>query len=1127
MVNLFWNYRMKRLLFLFFLCFSILGLHAQAYEKGMIRVKNFSSVENGFGAWNYAIAQDLRGIMYFGNNDDGVLEYDGINWRKIAVPKGIVWSLTTDNIGRVFVGSDGDFGMLVPDHGGQLRYRSLYETMHNPKPQFSQVLSVRCNHDKVYFCSRSNLFIYNYDSVQVFTYPDKSDVYLSFLIQDTLYLGSDGMGILTFDGKTFHPTPGGKFFAGKTIQGILPFKENNQLVILNDSVFVYNPATGKISGNFLAKNVIAYLKGSNIYSTYTLPQQMTALGTQEKGVVIIDSRGCMVNVLNKSVRLQDDGITGLFMKEERDRQNPLWMSLTSGVSEAQLFSPIRILGEEQGIEGEINDVVRFKGTVYIVAGQRVYYLEGENTIKPRFVAFKDIISPWNFYRMNQGAADKEKLLVSTDYGIYEITGPGRSVSLSKKFGMPSFRCRGLFASPTSANRVFVCGLDGFNSISLDGNRWRHDPLPIRKINHIETRTAVEDNTGDIWLGTYTYGIIRVSFHGNDTLVRIFGLEDGLPTLRDDNVYMVNGRLVFATPGGVYRYDEKADRIVPDTAMGSEWSDGSKGVFNFVRVSSSQYLTICVQGSQAWVEKLYFTGSNPHPRIVTSPFKPLTRRMIYSAFQDENGVVWIGVGNELYTIDERSSFNYNATFPALIRKVTIGKDSVLFGGYFYTEGATQPMFFPRNQQMEKAIPEISFFNNNLLFEFSASYYDRNEDIRYSYYLDGYKDYWSAWSAEPKASFNNLSPGHYVFKVKARNVYGAESETAIYAFTILPPWYRTVLAYIIYVILAVVLVWGIVKFNTRRLQLEKIRLEGIVQERTAEILKQKKEIEIQRDQIAAQKKDITDSIVYASRIQQAVLPSEKILNEQLPDHFILFKPRDIVSGDFYWMSQKGHRIYVVAADCTGHGVPGAFMSMLGMSFLNEIVIKSDVEEAGMILNELREHVITQLKQKGEAITETKDGMDIALVIIDRKKNLIQFSGANNPMYIVRPLTEDEKANPVDEAELPRGYLRSATHELIQINADKMPIGISANLGKPFTQADLKIVHGNSIYILSDGYEDQFGGPQGKKFLSKAFKRLLLQIQDKSMQEQKLILDKTIEEWKGDLEQVDDILVMGFKI
>ncbi|MBN1990509.1 MAG: tetratricopeptide repeat protein [Bacteroidales bacterium] len=256
------------------------------------------------------------------------------------------------------------------------------------------------------------------------------------------------------------------------------------------------------------------------------------------------------------------------------------------------------------------------------------------------------------------------------------------------------------------------------------------------------------------------------------------------------------------------------------------------------------------------------------------------------------------------------------------------------------------------------------------------------------------------------------------------------------------------------------------------------------------------------ITHQKKEITDSIRYAGRIQNAILPSPELIKENLPEHFVLFLPRDIVSGDFFWITRRGSKVVVVAADCTGHGVPGAFMSMLGVSFLYEIVNKEGILQPAEILNYLRERVKTTLSQKGKA-DEQKDGMDISLCVIDHEAMIMEWSGAYNPLYLIRG-----------------GALN-------EFKADKMPIAIHINDHLPFTNHCIPIEKGDVFYIFSDGYADQFGGADAKKFMTKRLKELLLEIWDKPMPEQKEILYQTHLNWRGDHEQIDDIIVFGISI
>jgi serine phosphatase RsbU (regulator of sigma subunit) len=268
---------------------------------------------------------------------------------------------------------------------------------------------------------------------------------------------------------------------------------------------------------------------------------------------------------------------------------------------------------------------------------------------------------------------------------------------------------------------------------------------------------------------------------------------------------------------------------------------------------------------------------------------------------------------------------------------------------------------------------------------------------------------------------------------------------------------------------------------------------------EIEKQKDLAEAQRDQIAYQKKHITDSIMYAKRIQTALIPSLELFSDKL-EHFVLYKPLAIVSGDFYWVSTQGNLQIIIAADCTGHGVPGAFMSMLGVTMLNEIVNGKHVLMPDQIIEDLREGIIKALKQVAEE-ESVKDGMDIAVCVVDFDKNILWYAGANNPLYLIRG------------------------GELIHYRADKMPVAIHYKM-TPFTLQRIDLQKGDAFYIFSDGYCDQFGGPKEKKFMSMQLKESLVAMAGKPMLYQGERLNEIFEEWRGDNSQVDDVTMIGVR-
>jgi serine phosphatase RsbU (regulator of sigma subunit) len=280
-----------------------------------------------------------------------------------------------------------------------------------------------------------------------------------------------------------------------------------------------------------------------------------------------------------------------------------------------------------------------------------------------------------------------------------------------------------------------------------------------------------------------------------------------------------------------------------------------------------------------------------------------------------------------------------------------------------------------------------------------------------------------------------------------------------------------------------------------------LEAKVIERTEQVVKQKAEIEEKSRKLEDLYKNVTDSIKYAKHIQESILPSEQSITKLLPEFFIFYRPKDIVSGDFYWFNIKKESFFIAAVDCTGHGVPGAFMSIVGCNHLNQSLEKENIT-ASSLLDGLNQGVSRTLHMASEGYT-VKDGMDIALCGVDMKRKKLQFAGAFNPLYIVRD------------------------GEFSEIKPDKFPIGSYMEDPRDYTNHEIDIHSGDTFYIFTDGYADQFGGPHGKKFMYKKFRELIMSIQPKTMKEQGVLLGEAMDEWKANTSQIDDILVIGFRI
>jgi len=596
------------------------------------------------------------------------------------------------------------------------------------------------------------------------------------------------------------------------------------------------------------------------------------------------------------------------------------------------------------------------------------------------------------------------------------------------------------------------------------------------ISNDQISGILEDYEGNIWIPTYGGGINKL-----DPLTNTFSLyttKDGLPGnnfygLLEDN----NSNIWFSSSAGLTMYD-----IKNKTFTNYDINDG-------------------LQSNE-------FNGGAHH--------------------KDENGLLYFG-GVNGFNVFNPDDIHTNSIAP-----------KIAFTDFKIQNKTVRP---GKSSPLKKSIQTteqivLSHAHRDLRFEFAALHYVSPHQNQYAYMMEGYDEDWIDLGTQNYISFKNFPHGEYVLRVKAANCDGVWNEEGISLKVIINPpfwvswWFR-----IMVILLLVSCIWGYIKIRERNLRKEKEKLKEIVElrtleiknkneelsqqneeiktinnslgeqkvlvdERNAELYAQNEEITTQRDQLDSQHKAITDSILYAKRIQTAVLPRQTYIDEILPENFILFKPRDVVSGDFYWVRQINHHIVIAIADCTGHGVPGAIMSMLGISLINEIVLKREITQANHVLNELRKQIKQALRQTGRK-GEAGDGMDMALCAFDTKTNMLQYSGAFNPLYLVQ------------------------NGKLAEIKADKMPIGFYPNEKPTFTNHEIQLKDGDIFYLFSDGFIDQFGGKKGFKYKTPNFQKILKENHNKPMVIQKELLEQELKIWMQAHEQTDDILVMGVRI
>jgi len=1109
----------------FLLCFQATSiLFAQPNRKGVPIVTNYHHAITLGSEQNWCVTQDFRGIIYVGNNDKGILEYDGVEWRRIPVSEDpMVLSLVSGEDGVVYVGADSEFGFLAPDLIGDMQYKSISDTLDADLYSFSGIRRTYYNQGKVYFCSFEYIFVFDTSSKQLSILQTSEHALYSFLVDGTLYLSDFERGLLKYQDGQLIELPGGDEFKELTITGLVQYDSSRLLVgSFFFGLYLYNPETGLVERDFADPDLDEFLANGNI--TFIRPlQEDFAVSTFNSGVVILTREGQARELISENEGLIDEQVPSVYYNDQMEGSGPLWIPNFMGISKLEPANPFRVFTEMSGFEGFITDVKYFNGRLFISTFEGLYYKNSSSTgtefIQVPVMGAEIIRQLFLFHP----TAYRSFLLASTENGIFVVDQQMRVTRMEDLIiNPPEAEPRNrweysgwfLLQDPEHQNRLYT-GESQVVGLRYSRGRWeefmRVDKLP----DNVLLQKKCIDKYGYFW-GSSEFVVARIDIE-NPALatVKIMNQSHGLPSEVNNQVYLdpETEEVLLGTRNGFYRYNYFSNTFYRDTFYNQILPEGENLIMAFHRDLEGDYWFSFENSSGAWTELVAHKVDGELRIIQEEAFQRLENTSVDVFYNDPEGDIWFGKSNRLYQFDKQFYRRDTMQFQALIRRVSIGNDSVVFKGTNYSLERGGNIRISSSQDQGN-IPHISYKLNHIRFSWAAPFFEQEEEMEYSYQLQGFEEAWSSWSKAPFQEFTNLKYGNYTMVLKARNVYGVESQPASWSFSILRPWYAHFLAYVTYILLAALLVYVLIKLYTRRLKQENLRLESIIAERTAEIRRQKEEL--------------TDSIEYASRIQQALLPSLELLDAYQVEHFVLFKPRDIVSGDFYWVGAIGGKLVVVAADCTGHGVPGAFMSMLGMTFLDEIVMKSKITGTSEILGQLRERVITSLKQSGQVSMESsKDGMDLAMVSIDLKSKEFQYSGAYNSLYLVRKLKRSEKAklNKGLELELPRGAMHDDKHLLLQIRADQMPIGISEK-ELPF-QAPVFKDEGFNLYMFSDGFVDQFGGPAGKKYMSKNFKKLILELQSVPLKEQGAAMEKALSDWMGHLSQIDDILVMGLRI
>ncbi|MCP4216352.1 MAG: response regulator [bacterium] len=775
--------------------------------------KNYHYREYDHHPQNYCILQDKEGIIYVGNNG-GVLVYDGVTWKLIEVPNKQVSSMALAANGRIYIGGRDEFGYLAPDDNGFLQYNSLRHHLDKKYGSISTVRNTIATHDGVYFRTRRLFFRWNYKETDIHL---KGGFGILSLCDGTLLLQKAKTGLLKVEKDSLTPLPGSGILGTTKIFILLPYSsgaESRELLLgipfKGLSIFKEGTLTP------FSTEADDYFKTNTVFRGIRLSNGDYAVVTIRGGLVMLRRDGSLKYIFNKTRGLQDNSVKSVF----EDNMGNLWLPLMKGISRLECRSPFDHYDDTCGLGGVGFTVTRHKGDLYVGTSRGVYALSREAD------SFSPIASIRNCRNL---LSYKGTLLAAAWNGVHHIdtsTGKHRKISTSQ-----TYRLQQSFLFP---GHVWCASKKGLYVLGVENDNWavkhRYDNLKagIQKV--------AESPDGDLWLLMSTGNLLKLNFpHGiTQPVPTQYESED---KLYEGNIEMavLNGHMVFASQSGIFRYDKKTDTFVPDRTLGEEYAY-SKEAKPVYRIVQDRHRTIWFH-SQSRNYRATPTSKGTYT-ITCGPFRRIPFSQVNRIYPDPDGEhIWFTGAEGLSRFDCNVKVKWNMDFPAVIRSTSVN-DTPVFGAYRGDKTGKSPVrIFP-------------YKDRDISFQCSAPFFERESDTMYRYRLDGYTPGWSAWTSEWRKGFTNLDAGRYTFGVQGKNIYGTISREDTFEFDILPPWYQTWWAFVLYGIGGILFFYLALRWRSGKLIKEKKRLEQVVKERTKEIREKNTQLEHQTLQVREQ-------------------------------------------------------------------------------------------------------------------------------------------------------------------------------------------------------------------------------------------------------------------------------------
>ncbi|MFN3916577.1 MAG: two-component regulator propeller domain-containing protein [Flavobacteriales bacterium] len=1008
--------------------------------------------------------QDTLGNMWFATLGGGISKFDGSGFKNYGIEKGLkvdlVRCITADKDGRIFVGTFGDgVYTLVNDSLVSVAAESIPKEIYAIKGD--KFGNIWVGAESGIYKIDKNQKVKNYTTK--LGLPKGPVTHISEDNNGNVWFGYDEyIGVFKLDLLKAEIVERYDSTSGLTSGRILSSfhdSEGGTWITAHDGLYKINREK-KTAKKIINPDIPEYY----LFEIVEPKPGLLLIGSQEDGVVFYDTH---TNKVLKKVGRANGIKTQTVFRLFKDDENNIWVSTWGEGISRLIFSGWSQIEEKKGFTSKfVNSMFVTGNEIYCATNGGILKItpEGVSAVFPELIQ-NDISAV---------LVSEELIFCAKEKSLQVIDIQKKTVTIRQEEYLKSVKAM----TKAKDGTIYFASWNNGISYYKNGQFAKVSDSLASLIKYYYT--AYTSTNGTIWFGSWQGGVVY--FDGLHW--RTISTEQGLPSnkvmaITEDAV----GNMIFGTNGGGIAI-LSGDKI---KTINSKNGLPSNSVFSLV----------CDKKNNLWIG---LQGGVSRYNMTTNHIKNFDYSFgfdgdcLLGAMIMHNEAIWVGTNNYLWRFTNDDIIENKRSLKAIIKNIRV--NNLLIG---------------------RSNNTFSHKENKFTFEFYSSQMLENEKVKFQFRLLNIDEEFSPLTIQKEVSFLELQPGIYTFELRACIDYDCSKNSAFFSFEIYPPLWKTWWFRALSVLFVIVIFYTFYQWRTATLRKRQIELEKTVRKRTAEVVAEKKEVERQKHLLEEKNQEITDSINYAKRIQEAILPSRYSLAENLNNGFVLFKPKDIVSGDFYWLEKVGDVTFFAAADCTGHGVPGAMVSVVCSNALSKALLEENIAEPGKLLDRARELVVERFAKSNE---DVKDGMDISLCAL--QGNTLSWAGANNPLWII---ADENRTDPSGFKNL-TGLSAANGKTLYEIKSNKQPIGKVDN-PQPFTTHTIELKQGDTLYIFTDGYQDQFGGDKGKKFKASKLKELLLSIQHKTMEEQKGFLDQAFEDWRGNLEQIDDVCIIGVRI